>query len=128
MQNLKVKLVEDVILILLMQFLLKHHFCGMALSQSLRDDWLKSLNHIDELIIRQRVLLLILRLLWVKGWKGLSLNLCIVSKEEGVKKVLLCCDSGFNIYDLFLCEKSFFFISLGDLILNLEERSIYLQE
>ena len=58
----------------------------------------------------------------------LPLNLCVVGKNEGVKKVLLCSDSSFNLNDLFLCEKSFFLVRPADLILNLENGSVYLQE
>jgi hypothetical protein len=123
-----VKLVEDVILILLMQFLLEHHCGSVALSPSLRDYRLKPFHHIDEFIVCQSVLLLILLLLWDKCWKNLSLNLCIVSKNEGVKKILFGSDSSFNFYDLLFCEKSFFFIRPADLVFDLEDGSIYLQK
>ena len=57
------KLVEDVILILLMHFLLKHHHSGVALFLTLRYHGLKSVHHVEELIVRQSVLLLSLGLL-----------------------------------------------------------------
>lgn len=69
------KLVEDVILILLMQFLLEHHCSGVALSPSLRDYGLKSFHHIDEFVICQSVLLLSLLLLRVE-YRKLHLPLC----------------------------------------------------
>lgn len=111
-----------------MHFLLEHHHIGMALPLRLWDHALKSFHHVYKLIVCQSALLLSLRLLLMKLRKMITLTLWIVSKNDRVKMIFLGSDSHLDLFDLFLGEKSFLFVRFADLVLDLEDGSIYLQE